>query len=177
TCNGAPPDITTVPHTSGAELLATAYPSDFSFLRLRQDPPSGAAHLAWSTDAPASGTILVGIHHPTGAYKRICFGHPAGSNPDFWGVQWYSGVTEPGSSGSPLLNANHQVIGQLNGGFNGPGSSCNNPSAPDQYGRFDVTYASIQRWLGGSSGGGTTFVKGTYSGLFQSAGGVSKDRA
>ena len=174
TCNGAPPAITSVPHTSGADFLAGASASDFSFLRLRQAPPSGAAHLAWSTDPPPAGGTLTGIHHPTGAYKRISFGRPAGSDSDFWAVQWNNGVTEPGSSGSPMFNDSHQVIGQLNGGFNGPGSSCNNPSAPDQYGRFDVTYNSIKRWLGGSSGGQATFVKGTYTGLFQEGGGVSQ---
>jgi len=175
TCNGTPPDVTTVPHTSGASYLAGHAEgsvsgdggSDFTFLRLKSSPPSGAAYLSWSTDPPPAGGTLTGIHHPTGAYKRICFGSPVGSDPDFWGVQWYSGVTEPGSSGSPLLNASHQVIGQLNGGFGGPGSSCNNPTAPDQYGRFDVTYAAIKKWLGGSGGGQTTFVKGTYTGLFQ----------
>jgi S1-C subfamily serine protease len=55
----------------------------------------------------------------------------------------------PGNSGGPLLNANHQVVGQLNAGWNGPGSSCANPAAPDQFGRFDVTYQKIHQWLGG----------------------------
>jgi hypothetical protein len=176
-CNGPPPDISTVPQTHGGDLLATASPSDFTFLRLRQEPPSGTEHLAWSTAPPPNGGILTGIHHPMGDYKRISFGHPDGSDAGFWAVQWYSGVTEPGSSGSPLLNANHQVLGQLNGGWQGPGSSCSDPSAPDQYGRFDVTYNSIKKWLGGSSGGQASFAKGTYYGLFQDSGGVSPQSA
>src|SRR5207253_1051457 len=97
-------------------------------------------------------------------------------NANFWAAHWSSGVTENGSSGGPLLNSAHQVIGQLNGGFNGPGSSCSDPSAPDQFGRFDVTYAAIQQWLLGQQSGnpasvsnGVTPPRGTYNGLFTSS--------
>jgi hypothetical protein len=137
-------------------------------MRLRQSPPSGAAPLNWSTDPASSGETVTCIHHPGGSYKRISFGNKIGSTGNFWGVQWNSGVTEPGSSGSPLLNGNHQVIGQLNAGFGGgAGSSCGDPNAPDQFGRFDVTYPAIQQWLNGSSPPPQpTFVKGTYNGLF-----------
>jgi hypothetical protein len=171
-CNGTAPVLASVPHTSGgADLLSTATPSDYSFLKLRQSPPAGTFHLPWSTETPTSGEQLVGIHHPDGSYKRICFGTFIASDANFWAVRWYSGVTEPGSSGSPLLNPNHQIIGQLNGGWNGAGSSCFAPSSPDQYGRFDVTYPKIQRWVGGDSNpGGFTPPAGTYTGLFADAG-------
>jgi len=169
-CNGTPPSLDSVPHTSGGgDLLATAVGSDFTFLRLRQAAAPGAGHLGWSTATPATGEALVGIHHPTGSYKRISFGKFFDSDDSFWAVQWYSGVTEPGSSGSPLLNAQHLVIGQLNGGFNGPGSSCPNPTAADQYGRFDISYQSLKQWLGTDPGGDTNnFLppKGIYNGLF-----------
>jgi hypothetical protein len=171
TCNGAAPALSSVPHTTGGgELLAGSTDNDFTFMRLHQTPPSGAARLKWSTSTPTSSETLAGIHHPTGAYKRISFGRFLDSDTDYWAVRWTSGVTEPGSSGSPLFNGNHEVIGQLNGGWNGPGSSCPTPSAPDQYGRFDQTYAKIQSWLGGGGGGGdgggSAFPSGTYYGLF-----------
>ncbi|SPE51083.1 putative Lysyl endopeptidase [Verrucomicrobia bacterium] len=176
-CNGPPPDLSSVPTTSGADLLATSTGNDFTFLRLRQAAPSGAHALAWSTNTPNVGDPLVGIHHPTGDYKRISFGSFYASDPDFWAVQWSQGVTEFGSSGSPLINANHQVIGQLNGGFDGPGSSCQNPSDPDQYGRFDLTYPAIKQWIDPNGSGPTnpvtnqvTFVRGTYMGLFYDGG-------
>jgi hypothetical protein len=169
-CHGAAPDLTTVPHTTGgAEMLATSTANDFAFLKLRQAAPSGTYHLGWSTVAPVANEDLVGIHHPDGSYKRISFGKYYDSDADFWAVQWHSGVTEPGSSGSPLLNSSHLVIGQLNGGFAGPGSSCGSPSSPDQYGRFDLTYPKVSRWLGtDNSGGGGGFVPtaGVYNGLF-----------
>jgi hypothetical protein len=171
-CNGTAPDLTTVPHTTGgAEMLATSTANDFAFLKLRQAAPGGTAHLGWSTVAPTTGDNLVGIHHPDGSYKRICFGKYYDSDANFWAVQWYSGVTEPGSSGSPLLNSSHLVIGQLNGGFAGPGSSCSSPTSPDQYGRFDVTYPKIAHWVGsdgsgGGGGGGFVPTAGVYNGLF-----------
>ncbi|MCX5758253.1 MAG: PASTA domain-containing protein, partial [Candidatus Hydrogenedentes bacterium] len=62
----------------------------------------------------------------------------------FWENVWTSGVTEPGSSGSPLLIVSkQQVIGQLYGG----GSSCTAQSSPDFYGRFDVTFPLVQSYL------------------------------
>ena len=170
TCNGAPPALTNVPHTTGgADILAGSSASDFTFMRLRQSAPDGITPLNWSTNAPSAGDAMVCIHHPTGAYKRISFGKFINSTPNYWAVQWNSGVTEPGSSGSPLLDSSHSVIGQLNGGFNGPGSSCANPSAADQFGRFDITYGSIKQWLAGAGGtGGGTAVpnRGNYNGLF-----------
>ena len=43
TCNGAPPALNSVPRTTGgADLLATSGGNDFSFMRLRQMPPSAA---------------------------------------------------------------------------------------------------------------------------------------
>ncbi len=174
-CNGTPPAISSVPTTKGADLLASSTANDFSFLRLRQAAPDGVSFLGWSVNQPATGQAVACIHHPDGAYKRIAIGKFYGFDSDFWAAQWSKGVTENGSSGSPLLNANHQVIGQLNGGFTGPGSSCANPSDPDQYGRFDLTYPAIAKWIdpgsgGGGGGGGdtTSTVPGTYYGLFQS---------
>lgn len=177
-CNGPAPDISTVPTTGGGgDLLAGSSNDDFSFLKLHRTPPSGVTALNWSTDSPSASETLTCIHHPDGSFKRISFGRYYAQTTAFWAVQWYSGVTEGGSSGSPLFNANHQVIGQLNGGFNGPGSSCSSPSAPDQFGRFDVAYPSLQKWLAGSSSTtGTDFsaAKGVYNGLFSD--GSSGDR-
>jgi len=168
-CNGSAPSLGSATRTGGgADLLATSDNNDFSFMRLRQRAPSGATPLSWSTSPPSSSEPLACIHHPTGSYKRISFGNKMGANANFWGVAWNSGVTEPGSSGSPLLNGNHQVIGQLNAGFNGSaGSSCTEPDVPDQFGKFDETYPSIQQWLEGSAPPTPpTFAQGTYTGLF-----------
>jgi hypothetical protein len=143
-CNGAPPSLAQVPHTSGgADFLAGFGPSDFTFLRLRQAPPAGAQYLGWSVRVPSAGAGVSVVHHPGGNPKKISLGTLANSESFFWDIQWNSGVTEQGSSGSPLFNSDLQVIGQLYGGL----SACANPSGIDQFGRFDVSYPHIAQWL------------------------------
>jgi hypothetical protein len=96
-----------------------------------------------STSAPASG---FGIHHPAGDVKKISFfTAPAVAatyfnqpTPVHWRLSWSAtqsghGVTEPGSSGSPIFGLNNGlVLGTLTGGA----ASCNNRNAPDYYGMF-----------------------------------------
>lgn len=60
------------------------------------------------------------------------------------------GVTEPGSSGSPLFNSKGQVIGHLHGGQ----SSCDYPVGYDLYGAFSSDWTAppnantkLSNWL------------------------------
>ncbi len=117
--------------------------SDYSLLRLSQPSPAGVYYLGWSTGSPAAGEILTGIHHPMDSFKRISFGRFNTARGNFWRCYWFSGVTEEGSSGSPIFNSQAQVIGQL---YGGP-SSCTDPYDYDEYGRFDVTYNAIRNWI------------------------------
>lgn len=55
---------------------------------------------------------------------------------------WDEGTTEGGSSGSPLFDQNHRVIGQLGGGQ----AACGNNKS-DWYGKFSVS------WTGGGTNG------------------------
>jgi len=94
----------------------------------------------------------VSIHHPSGDIKKLStytvkpvstgFGQsnsdPAGK---YWRVQWVEtenghGVTEGGSSGSPLFDASGRIIGALTGG----NASCTNTFAPDYYGKFSFSW-------------------------------------
>jgi hypothetical protein len=59
-------------------------------------------------------------------------------------ADWDLGSTEPGSSGSPLFDQAHRVIGQLHGGF----ASCTSQEA-DWYGKFSVSW----------NGGGTSSTR------------------
>jgi hypothetical protein len=153
TCNGSPPLRSEVPSTTGATLLATAPYwefSDVSLLRLTGQVPDGLTYVGWTTEPVAPDDPVVGIHHPEGTFKRVCFGHLfAEGNPDrtrapvYWVVLWDQGTTEPGSSGSPLFNAERQVIGQLYGG----GASCTQMDQPDYYGKFGASYPFLAPYL------------------------------
>lgn len=154
-CGGVAPDAKTVPRTTGgADLLATSAVSigtDFSLLRLKNAPPAGLVALGLSSENVPFGTLTTCIHHPSGDFKRITFGATTNSSTPLQPLQrfheslWSDGTTEPGSSGSPLLLRDTQlIIGQLWGG----GASCSRPDEPDYYGRFDVTFPMIAERLG-----------------------------
>jgi hypothetical protein len=147
TCDGFPPPLSTVPRVSGATLLATSSSSDFTLLKLTGTMPSNRFFCGWTATLQTSGEAVVGVHHPGGNQMRISYGTLLGPDGNFHQVQWSSGVTAPGSSGSPLFNPSKQVIGQLYGGA----SSCTDPSGIDEYGRFDRTYPWISQWLGTGS--------------------------
>jgi hypothetical protein len=51
-------------------------------------------------------------------------------------VRFTSGIVEPGSSGSPLFNDKHEIIGQLYGG----NASCSTPSGEVIYGKLATSY-------------------------------------
>ena len=147
TCNGTPPNPTSVPRTGqGADYLQgrnRTQDNDFAFLKLRQATPGGVTYSGWTASHPGSGAAVKGIHHPDGSYKRISHGALTSETANYWTMRWSSGVTEPGSSGSPLFNSSRQVIGQLWGGS----SDCSNPTGTDDYGRFNVTFPLISKWL------------------------------
>jgi hypothetical protein len=176
TCNGPAPSLNSVPHTAGgADYLAGSSINDFTFLHLNEAPPAGASYLGWSTANPGSATILTAIHHPGGDIKRISFGGENSADPDFWYIRWSSGITEPGSSGSPLFNGNKQVMGQLWGGS----SACDNLSGIDRYGRFDQSYNAIAAWLyppvNNVCSGGIVLTDNVY--YVQNTAGASDDAA
>ena len=56
----------------------------------------------------------------------------------WWIDNWEDSVTEPGSSGSPLFDQNHRIIGQLYGGAAACSGSVNNGAF--DYGRFNISW-------------------------------------
>ena len=167
-CSDGTPSIASSTITGwGAEFLTGKdykKGSDFTLLRLREWSPDGAIFNGWSTATPSRYETLACIHHPDGTHKRISFANLEDSDADFWGVNFYSGATEPGSSGAPLLNANKQVIGQLTGGF----SSCADGGGFDAFGRFDAAFALMSKWLTREAGSLLPAANppfGSYNGL------------
>lgn len=151
TCNGTAPYLFTLPRSDGGTLLATANQTDFTFIRLANDPADGQGLADWST-LPPEGTVH-GIHHPGGSYKRYSQGHLTTEEPtcserppsEYHYLDWTIGITEGGSSGSPLFNENWEVVGQLYGicRFANTTPGCDNPQDFNTiYGKFATSYAS-----------------------------------
>ena len=150
------------PSTSGANLLATGTTSDFTLLFLTGSMPGGLFFSGSNSSAFTTTAAGTGIHHPEGSHKRISFGtarQPNAGNclagQQCLRVDWTSGVTEPGSSGSgiwigsPSDPGGPRLIGNLIGGVAACGNSPSNMW--DIYGRFSVTYPSIATFLEGTA--------------------------
>lgn len=150
------------PTTNGANLLVTGTSSDFSLLLLTGSVPGGLFFSGWDSSAFNSTAAGAGIHHPEASHKRISFGtarQPNAGNclagAQCLRVDWSSGVTEPGSSGSGLWIGNPsdpggpRLIGNLSAGLSACGRA---PSDMwDTYGRFSVTYPSIASFVEGTA--------------------------
>lgn len=145
--------------------------SDFLLLEANSATIPANYHPYWAGwDASGSGSSSgVGIHHPSGDYKKIStytsntgsisWGGVPGTH---WRVFWAAtanghGVTEGGSSGSPLFNQAKRIIGTLTGGT----SSCSNTGGFDAYGKMSYHWQSnpgptnqrLKRWLDPQSTG------------------------
>lgn len=164
---------------SGAVLRARRTPSDFCLVEITGGLVNNtvpAAYTPYFSGWDNSGNIptsAVSIHHPSGDIKKISFdddplaisqGMGSTEANSTWTLHWdRNTTTEGGSSGSPLFDQNHRIIGQLWGG----GASCSNLNSPDYYGRVANSWApagsdqtnQLKYWLDPSSSG-STFVDG-----------------
>lgn len=129
----------------------------------------------WNANNTAT-TGGTGIHHPAGDIKKIStFSGSTISNSwggtvqnTHWRLTWTSnsngyGVTEGGSSGSPLFNNSQgYIIGTLTGG----GSFCNAQTSPDMYGKIAYHWTSngtttakqLKPWLDPTNSGVLTLA-------------------
>lgn len=157
-CNGAPRNLREVPTTVGATYLSSGSLElgDYSLLRLNGSLPNGVTFSGWSEVDPEIGAEVTGIHHPTGDYKRISFGNKADPiptrgrpEPMYHSIIWREGVTEGGSSGSPIFNKDGLIVGMLSGGPKPPAgqTECDLRPAFDWYGRFSTAYPALQGYL------------------------------
>ena len=168
TCGGG---LRQVEDVLGANYLIseTFSRGDYSLIRLLGLPKSSVYFFGITTDEPAIGTKLTGIHHPEGSYKRISFGP---RTPDesigvsdgtgifvspadrYYQVDQREGRTEGGSSGSPLLNPKKQLIGILSSGpvFSGSEAEdevlmCLADKVIDQYGRVSKAWPNLETFI------------------------------
>ena len=118
--NGGWPFVTT-----GASVSATGKKGDFTLLRLNANPPAGSVFLGW-TNAPVANTNGAQLYrisnpnfgpqvysqHNVDTSAGTCSGWPRGQSIYSRDI---TGATDGGSSGSPVLNASSQIVGQLSG--------------------------------------------------------------
>ncbi len=153
-----PPSFSVLPRSSGVSIMATNNTLDITLMELDQVPsgPFGRTFLGWETGIPQANEALATIHFPDGTHMRISQGEvvsvdqSSGSFQLQTKVHWSEGVTEPGSSGSPLLlaSSDYRVIGTLS---NGPVHSCvNNTGNVDWYSSFRDFYPEAEPFLKGS---------------------------
>jgi len=161
TCTGTftdPPDTLISGKTLGATVKATNRVGDYTLLQLNQTPPGGSVFLGWNSTpvANSNGAVLHRVSHPSGApqaYSKhtvdttapTCQGWPRGE-------RIYSrdniGATEGGSSGSPVVNADGKIVGQLSGscGFN-LGDECDAENNATVDGAFASYFSQVAPFL------------------------------
>jgi len=143
TGNTGPTDQT----VSGADILVNSSASDFGLLLLDETPPASydVFYAGWDGTDAENVQNATGIHHPSGDLKKICLEEDAPYHDNaagaavWWIDAWEDGVTEGGSSGSPLFDQNHRIIGQLYGGAAACSGNQNNGQF-DYYGRMGVSF-------------------------------------
>ena len=137
---------------SGADLLATTSHLDFTLLELSVMPPASFSpyYAGWDRSGriPLNTTC---IHHPNADVKKISMDFDAPITDSYsdtkytfdinthWRiVDWEIGTTEGGSSGSPLFDENHRIVGDLTGGE----ADCEE-SVNDYYAKFSESWANF----------------------------------
>jgi V8-like Glu-specific endopeptidase len=155
--------------TVGAQWLASSASSDFTFVKLNSIP-GGRFFLGWNagTSAVPGGTTIHRVSHPVPAetifpqmYSSTVINTTVGfcpniPRPNFLYSTGGVGGVYGGSSGSPVMLANGQVVGQLLGSCGPtPESGCD-PLNSTVDGAFSSTYPSISSFLEGGSPGQPT---------------------
>ena len=164
-----------VSHTlSGSSLKASFDSLDFALLQLNNIPPYYFhPYLAgWNRNntAPTSSSC---IHHPQGDIKKVSLDRSSAVSNSFnssyrpkafWNIlKWDVGVTEAGSSGSPLFDQNNELVGTLTGGS----ATCSLPTN-DFFEKFAMSWnyrseatKQLKAWLDPLNSG-VTSLSGMY---------------
>ena len=182
-CGG--PDGSVQYSVSGSTKLTDPDSLDFALVQLSEIPPDSfnIYYAGWdATKEPPDYSVC--IHHPRGDVKKISYDndapvtsyHVVNYYPEYvlyshWRIlNWDSGTTQVGSSGSPLFNQDHRIIGSLTGGE----ADCVNKT-DDYFTRlnyawdyYDSPAKQLKHWLDPDSTG-IQFLNG-YDPLINSAG-------
>ncbi|UCH93403.1 MAG: trypsin-like peptidase domain-containing protein, partial [Candidatus Aminicenantes bacterium] len=166
TCHGVCEDIENFPRTLGSTIMDTSTDGDHTLLQLAENPPAGSVFLGWTT-APvafADGTHLFRISYPSGmpqAYSEHvvdsdyveCSSLPVG---EFIYSQDVVGATEGGSSGSPVMTMDGQIVGQLYGACGYTLEVCDAVENRTVDGAFAFYFPDVEPFLDPNGGPGGT---------------------
>src|SRR2546422_10789603 len=142
----------------GATIKATGASGDYTLFQLNQTPPSGSIFLGWNSTpvANTNNVALYRISHPAWAPQAYSDGHVDTTAPTCGGgprgERIYSRTTtggaEGGSSGSPVMNASSQGVGQLSGacGTN-VNNDCDQVNNATVGGAFAFYFAAVKPFL------------------------------
>lgn len=145
------------PSTYGAVLVATYPSTDMALFRLLETPQSlpeieKVYYNGWDrTNSPGNGGVM--IHHPSGDLKKIA---TYDLTPTTSGVRWYissfesttngHSIPQGGSSGAPIFNDNHHIIGNH---WSSASDNCSNPSNEYSYsGKVSVSWNTSSQATG-----------------------------
>lgn len=161
-----PPELSELLRSSGESVLVTDSSLDCTLMRLDEVPvgPLGRSFVGWDASLPAYKEEGVVLHFPDATHMRISYARVLRTNVSTITlgythqneVQYPSGVTEGGSSGSCLLSEAHgyQLIGTLS---NGPSHSCGTDRSgnTDRFSSLRHFYydTAAKNYLGGNSSG------------------------
>ena len=128
---------------SGSKLIARDDDIDFALAELNKMPPADYRpyFAGWTRNTPKAPYMC--IQHPAGDIKKISYVDDISVSyynkyaiKTYWWVKrWTEGITQKGSSGSPLFDADGYIIGELTGG----NSFCDTP-VDDFYCQFTAAW-------------------------------------
>jgi len=165
TCSGTTAQITQ--SVSGSTLLSNGTSSDYLLLLLDNTPPDSyyVCYSGWNKSSSTSTSVVWGIHHPAGDIKKISIDYSTPTQ-SYWSLaclcythwkvnDWDVGSTTGGSSGSPLFDTDHRIIGQDHLGSGDP--ECD-PNKDTHYGKFSRSWSdgNFEVWLDPANTGTTT---------------------
>ncbi|MBL7808964.1 MAG: hypothetical protein JNN28_14175 [Saprospiraceae bacterium] len=178
-CNN--PVVEPIPRSVlGSERISYRNETDFLLLKINPIPANYNIYFnGWNRDNNLTSIPphSVYIHHPAGDIKKISvdtqqavifsgtlnWGGVFGISPanTHWKTVTDIGVFQPGSSGSPLLDVNKRIMGQLHGGSTAMGDSCKVTGA--YFGRFNQSWnqgttpeSRLKEWLDPTNSGAVT---------------------